>query len=286
MIGRRVIFSAMVALAACAAAYLMYRTARPRFVAPELVPADQVRVSPRAHADLLLSVPNVPIAGTELAPMLDAVTEVSPSSESRLTPYARTALVATLASYLEAFASDSPDAYMRIATTEPTEWIGPTDRAWPLYDHALNSIGKPNADRSSPHAAFETLLRHYRDLGTMSRFKSIGTGPRGMRVLVDFGRTPTDPDRLLFFERFGLDEHEYWTRGGGSTNRFREPTRSVGSILREHRGVLFAQAAILVITPNDKPGIWHSTWYWDPDAEVWLNRQSAMRSFFGLGIFY
>lgn len=286
MSGRRVVGYAAAALAVGVASSLLYRAARPRPVAPELVAAKQARVPPRAHADLLLSVPTVPIAGNDMAPMLDAATEATPESESRLAPRARAALVSTLSRYLDAFASDSPEEYMRIATTEPTRWIDPTDRMWAIYDHALDSIGKPKADRDAPREAFEALLRHYRDLGTMSRFKSVGAGPRGMRVLVHFGRTATETDRLLFFERFGLEEHEYWSRGGSSGNRLREPIRTVGSIVGEHRGVLFAQAAILVVTPDGKPGVWHSTWYWDPDAEVWLNRHSFMRSYFGLGMFY
>lgn len=292
MNGKSLLRYAGVGLLVLVGAALAYWNTRPRAISPELLPPKPAWGSSRAHSELLRSVPSIAVEGRDaLAPVLESALELSAASEARLTPEARAALSLKVSGYLEAFASESPEAYLRLAAREPTAWIEPTADVWKPIDYAMEFYYKKKADRGAPREALAALLDQNANRDR-ARFTRIGTGPRGMRVLVEFGRTAADVERALLYERGGTDdasrlaELEYWTRGGSHGIRFREPRRSVEDIVRAHRGVLFVQSAIVVLTAEGKPGVWHSTWYWDPDAGEWLNRRSYMESFHGLIMYY
>lgn len=292
MNGKTLLRHGAVGLLVLVGAALAYWNTRPRAISPELVASKPAWGSSRAHSELLRGVPSIAVEGRDaLAPVLDSALELSPTSEARLTPEARAALSLKVSDYLGAFASESPEAYLQLAARETTAWIDPTADAWKPIDHAMEFYYKKKADRGAPWAALAALLDQSANRDR-ARFTRIGTGPRGMRLLVEFGRTASDVERALLHERGGTDdaarvaELEYWTRGGAHGIRFREPQRSVEDIVRAHRGVLFVQTAIVVLTAEGKPGVWHGTWYWDPDAGEWLNRRSFIESFHGLIMYY
>ena len=150
----------------------------------------------------------------------------------------------------------------------------------------MHLYGEP-ADRTCPKEVLRALLTSHR-FAEGRRYARMGSGDRGLRVLVGFGRTAGDLQRALIHEEDGSDAYSYWTGGGSHTIRFREPRLSPEKVVRSHNEILFAQAAIVLMTEGGKPGVWHSTWYWDPVGEMWLNSSSYVESFYAVahGMYY
>lgn len=251
---------------------LVYWAAHPRPVSSAHAPRPSKWGSTKDHMKTLLDAPMIEKQDhAGYAEIVDnAIEPPLEDDEARLTHEARRALVDLLSTYLEALTAATPDKYMAIADSEPTEWIKPTDSAWktigPRYEYVY---GRP-PDRNDPRGVLRDLLASDR-FADGRRYVRIGTGKRGLRVLVAFTRTAGNLDYPIIAARDGYDEYEYWTKGGAHGLRFREPTRTAHGIAKRHHGVLYAQASVVLVSEEGRPAVWHSTWYWDPNENRWLN---------------
>jgi len=279
--------------AAIVAGYFGYRAVQGRPVDKSLKPAPSVWGPPKEHMKVLAKVPTIdPTDGAVMRAELERALEIADDASAAFDGAPRDALLDTLSRYIAALTATSPESYLAIADSEPTAWIGPDDDVWLPIDDACMFFLRSPADRSDPRGTLAQMLvparfsidpRHKH-----VRYARIGTTSRGMRILVAKGMTLDQLSMPLLAERFGRDEYEYWTRGGRHSIRFRNPIVSPNDILRRHKSLLYAQAVVLLMTANDKPGVWHSTWYWDPDAKAWLNSDYAVESYHSaaLGMYY
>jgi hypothetical protein len=254
--------------------FLVYRAARPRPVSDTHAPRPSKWGLPKSHMKTLLQVPM--IEGTDHAGYTEVMDRsIEPplnDDASRLTDETRRSLVDLLSTYLDALTASTPDKYMAIADSEPTEWIGPTDHVWETVDYAYDYFYHKPADRHNPRGVLRDLLLAQR-FTDGHRYARIGTGKHGMRILVGFARVAGDMDVSLIAMRDGYDEGEYWVKGGAHGIRFREPARSPDDIIKEYNGVVYAQSSVVLVTEEGRPAVWHGIWYWDPGSRRWLNRR-------------
>jgi hypothetical protein len=187
----------------------------------------------------------------------------------------RQALAETLASHLALRVSGDIDAYIALADSEPTAWIGPDDdgRTWMHIDYFFEARFGEKADRSSPKAALGRIMQYAYD-NEGARLSEIGQGPLGFtaRVARRYTRNLLDGPPL-----FTDTELMHFTNSpSGRAFFFRKPRTSADSVLREHRSILVAEVFAIVKTEADARNdqdIWHnwrSVWYWDPASGGWV----------------
>lgn len=286
--------SVAIALSAALGSGLLIWTAlRPRRVSPSMMEVGERRFgAPKVHADLLRQVPMVDVSGgdreanlAEVGAALASVAMAPVDEPSSLSAEAEASLIETTVGYIDAMTRPSSSAYMSLAKREPTAWIDPKDARWDFIDDAVEyGYGRP-ANRDDPQGELQAVYDFYRGRGGASLSK-VSVDPRGLVVIFEHGRTATDLERSLILERLGSDSHEFLNGGGANQLRFRDPTTSVKDVLRRHHEILFAQTAVLLETEDGKPGVWHATWYWDPESGQWLNQSTRMESYYVMGMFY
>lgn len=206
------------------------------------------------------------------------------SSAARIDHPAREQLGRKLLEYIEAFRSDAPDAYLSLARSESTEWLGKTSSAWKPIDFATDHWYGRHADRDDPQGALRDLLVKLRNNDEYSLIRG-RIDPAGIDIMMAYGRVASDLERTLAWDN-SPETYYFWMFGGGHSIRFREPAVSPEDIIRRDRGILFAHAFFVLSPSSDKPHVWRSVWYWDPQQEEWLNHVSESKSWFSMPMFY
>lgn len=265
----------------------MFVALRPRHVAPNVRAAASSVGTPQQHIEKWREAPSVPPTESDrIAASLREAIDPPTAEPDRFTPRLRTALEETIRSHIDALCSDSPMEFMRLLANQRVRWIPPDAPEWAQVDFAMQHLSGRPADRGKPRETLELLLRHTRFTEEQYPFKEVALGPRGMRIAVEVGRTASDMERALIYERSGVEEHDYWNKGGRHGIRMSVPATSAADVLRKHGRVVFAQSAIQFRIVRNGPVVWHASWFWDPDSEVWMNHGMALESYYGAAIFY
>lgn len=272
--------------AAVAAGLLAYFALRPREIASDLTAPVSAVGPPAQHIAMLRQAPAVEASehariGESIAGRIEP-----PAAEAhRLTPQLRERLTQVLLEHVTALASDDPERYLRLLDRAGSAWIPHDAPEWLPIDHAMQGLFGRVADRANPRRELSLLLKEFR-CKEDERFLHVATGDRGMRIVVEYARGPRDIEYSLIAERFGIDEHDYWNKGGRHGIRLSLPPTSADKVFRKHGGLLYAQSAIQFRISNDRPVIWHATWFFDPDSASWMNHSMAVESYNGAALFY
>jgi hypothetical protein len=277
----------LLAFAAAAAAGLAaYYSMRPREVASNLAAPVSAVGPPTQHIAMLRQAPVVPASehariGESIASQIEP-----PATEAqRLNPRLREQLARTLLEHVAALTSDLPDHYLRLLDGAGSRWIPHDAPEWHPVDYAMEHLQRRVADRADPRRELMLLFQEYRCMED-ERFSHVATGDRGMRIVVEFTRTPRDIEYSLIAERSGVAEHDYWNKGGRHGIRLHRPPVTHEEVFRKHGALLFAQSAIQFRISRDRPVIWHATWFFNPDSDSWVNHSMAVESYSGAALFY
>lgn len=197
---------------------------------------------------------------------------------------AKQALVRKLLAYLHALASSDPDVYLALADAEQTRWIDPDSKRWSAIDDAVRHWYGHPADNNDPRGTLRLLLPKLR-AGLDYALTRGRVDDDGIDILMWYARVPSDLDRSLIWDK-DPNRYYFWMFGASNAIRFRDPLVTPEDIIRRDRGLLFAEAFFVLSPDKDKPHVWHSVWYFDPQTQTWHNHRSEARSWYSMPMFY
>jgi hypothetical protein len=100
-----------------------------------------------------------------------------------------------------------------------------------------------------------------------ARITAVGSGPRGLRIIADRGRTEQVLLKDLLADPL---EMNYWlSNSGNKAIEFRIPLRSPADVLRGTGSLTIAGSLLMVMTESGKSFNWSARWYWDPASGRW-----------------